>query len=108
MALEVFALIDQNGNNNAGVHILCGKGADLRNLAAPLQMAYEANKRKKSIEVLANKILEAASMPSPLVRLEKIEGAMLMDAISAAAEGKASSNKFAKLLAQLENSLGVY
>lgn len=47
-------------------------------------------------------------MPQPMVRLEKADGAMLMDSITAAAEGKQPSNKYAKLYTRLEDSLCIY
>jgi hypothetical protein len=108
MALEVFALLDDNGDHNSGCYIFCGKKADLLKLARPLEEFYAANRRKKKVEALAAKIVAAAQQPTPLVRLEKAEGAVLMDVISAMAEGRAASHSYSKLYERFEDLLCVY
>jgi len=108
MALEVFMRVDVNGDDDGGSYIFCGKRADLRLLAEPLVKAHEANRRLKKVGALASKIQEAAELEIPLVRLEKAEGALLMDAITAASEGKGASHRFSKLYARLCECLFVY
>ena len=108
MALEVFMRVNKDGEDDGGTYIFCGKPADLRLLAAPLQDACAANRRLKKADTLANKIIEASRHPTPLVRLEKAEGQLLMDTLSAASQGKPASHRFSKLHANLENCLLVY
>lgn len=108
MALEVFALLDDNGDHNSGCYIFCGKKADLLKLARPLEEFYAANRRKKKVEALAAKIVTAAQLPTPLVRIEKPEGVVLMDVIAAMAEGRAASHTYSKLYARFEDTLCVY
>lgn len=108
MTLEVFMRVNKDGEDDGGTYIFSGKPADLRLLAAPLQEACEVNRRLKKANALANKIIEASKHPAPLVRLEKTEGQLLMDTLSAVAQGKSASHRFSKLHASLENCLLVY
>lgn len=108
MALEVFMRVNKDGDDDGGTYIFCGKPAGFQLLAAPLQEACDANRRLKKAADLASKIIEASKHPSPLVRLEKVEGKLLMDTLSSAAEGKSASHRFSKLYSNLENCLLVY
>lgn len=108
MALEVFMRVNETGQDDGGSYIFWGKRADLRLLAEPLVQAHEANRRLIKLSALAIKIQAAAELEVPLVRLEKPEGAMLMDAVAVAAEGKGATHRFTKLYARLAECLNVY
>lgn len=108
MAIEIFALLTPSGEHNGDGYIFCGKTSDLASLAKPVYDAYEQNRRKKKLVILADKITAASKLPVPLVRLDKAEAAVLMDAIADMAEGKPASSKYAKLYARVADSLCVY
>lgn len=108
MALEVFKRVDAQGDDDGGVYIFTGMPADLRLLSSALRQAYEAKPRRRKLKALADRITEASKSDTPLVKLEKPEGRMLMDAVSRVGDGKPASNKYAELYERLGNCLQVY
>jgi len=108
MALEIFGLLDADGCNNGGGYIFCGAPKDLMKLAKPLQEFYAANRRKKKVAALAEKIILGAKTALPMVRIDNAEGVVLMDVVAALADGKPPSNTHAKLYQRLVESLCVY
>ena len=108
MTLEVFALLDADGCHNDGIYIFSGKPSDLAKLAQPLQDFYALNRRQKKVEALAIKILKAAKLPEPLVRLEKAEGRILMDTLATLVSEKPVKPAHKKVYDRLAESLLVY
>jgi hypothetical protein len=108
MALEIFGLLDADGCNNGGGYIFCGAPKDLMKLAKPLQEFYTANRRKKKVAALAEKIALGAKLAVPMVRMDRAEAVVFMDVVAELAEGKPPSNAYAKLYERVMVSLCVY
>lgn len=108
MALEVFGLLDQDGCSNDGTHIFCGKTADLVRLAKPLQEYYDSNRRKKKVWALSERILASSKLPSPLVRLDREECKVFMEALEAVSKTKSATHSYVKLYKQFYEQLAIF
>jgi len=108
VTIEIFGLLDTDGCNNVGVYILCGKKSEIGQIARPLQEYYEANRRRRTVHTLATRFAEASQMQTPLIRIEKPEGMLLMNVLSELSENKSAGHVYRKLYDRFAESLCVF